>query len=230
VRQITTSGIILHRTNYAEADRIITLLTPDHGKLTLIAKGVRKVKSKLAGGIELFSVSSISFIKGRGEIGTLTSTRLITHYSNIAKNVDRTMLGYNLIKQIDKVTEDQPESEWFELLDQTFRALDDGEVELKVIQLWFSLQMLKLSGHAPNLQLDASGEELAVAEKYNFDHQKMAFIPFNNGMFKVNHIKFLRLIISGNKPILLQKVSEASELAEDCLPISRVMLESNLRV
>lgn len=59
---IVTSGIVLNRINFGEADRILTVITPDQGKLSLIAKGVRKEKSKLAGGIELFSVSNISFI------------------------------------------------------------------------------------------------------------------------------------------------------------------------
>ena len=62
----TTSAIILKRVDYGEADRILTLLTPDHGKLSLMAKGVRKIKSKLAGGIELFSISTITFAEGRG--------------------------------------------------------------------------------------------------------------------------------------------------------------------
>jgi DNA repair protein RecO (recombination protein O) len=46
-----TQGVVLTRINYAEADRILTVLTEDFGKVSLIAKGTRKEKSKLAGGI-----------------------------------------------------------------------------------------------------------------------------------------------------------------------------------
>jgi DNA repair protein RecO (recombination protein O) len=109
VNQILTRGIVLSRTDYGEADRILTLLTPDQGKIRLIAKGVRKIKSKLAGGIELFSVSDVTFIRGRGDIGTLVSARLDTHYGTIVKDIERVQLGYDLIKQINKSTEDQPE-------------------------------------------------------------------------------------------------------------------------
>jgi recombinational DNA repair protein (RecF pathway) len=56
---------------------------PDSGKLSLMAKGVRKVKSKLAGGIELFSTSEITYIPGRGSVGTLVSSRLMRHYGGI---------------------------------------------------------------------------------------------------------------------------------------------------
>jgi DNA repair protein RecO (recombination protein O) len=51
MRQFRTQAIILNRTDYGEADRIISFLTPDHGKVKAIAKAVRKSKSKLAGGI-----------------------------------------------------------------------------------------------------------------------------------------------------------------------------------
>ncbi|MCA9348456.1 DNA repair protein RecO, partial [Candidatus Saccharibacteria bacterium] len=65
-RFLTTRAIILRRINYGEADRILTMLTSDFGKIRLIAKGVRKQKSRMAGGLELFGVSEINFIKGRG--------------------------------------------------------------------------------------------------------------------------------------------------------------------
>ena len=110
MQQIVTRGIVLTRTNYGEADRIVTILTPDHGKQRLMAKGVRKLKSKLAAGLELFSVSDISYIPGRGEVHTLVSSRLRVHYGKIVENLDRTMLGYELLKRINRATEDAAEA------------------------------------------------------------------------------------------------------------------------
>ena len=94
MKQIVTRGIILSRTDFGEADRILTILTHEQGKIRGIAKGVRKVKSKLAGGIELFSISQISFIQGKSDIYTLTSTRLEKHFGNIVHDIDRTMYAY----------------------------------------------------------------------------------------------------------------------------------------
>ena len=116
MNQIVTTGIILTRVNYGEADRIITIITPDHGKLRLIAKGVRKSVSKLAGGIELFSISAITYIPGKRDIGTLISTRMVTHWGNIVKNIERTMLGYDFLKVINKVTEDECEEDYYHIL------------------------------------------------------------------------------------------------------------------
>ena len=230
MKQLTTSGIVLSRTNYGEADRILTILTPNYGKLRLMARGVRKIKSKLAGGIELFSVSSISFIRGRGEIGTLTSARLLKHYGHIAEDVERTMVGYAIIKKVNGVTEDEPDEEWFELLDQAFAALEDNTIDLNLIQLWFTLQLLRLNGHTPNLEVDTDGNNLRQGEDYSFDHQQMAFMVTRGGQFNSDHIKYLRLVAGGNKPKVLKKVTGSSKLVEKCLSISRLMLETNLHI
>lgn len=220
MKQLVTTGIILARTDYGEADRILTLITPDHGKLRLMAKGVRRVKSKLAGGIELFSVSHITFVKGRSEIGTLASTRLIKHYANIVKDLERTMAGYELIKQLNKVTEDEPEPEYFELLKDTFEALDDSQIPLQLIRFWFTAQLLRLGGHTPNLKTDERSRKLVADQLYDFDFDRMTFVsnPLN-GRFTANHIKFLRLAFAGNQPKVLAAVQGMGKMLQDCIPL-----------
>lgn len=227
--QLNTQGIILSRTDYGEADRILTLLTPDHGKLHLLAKGVRKVKSKLAGGIELFSVSHITFIKGRGEMGTLISTRLVRHYGNIVKDITRVQLGYELIKVLNKATEDEPEPEYFHLLQAAFEALDEAAINGALIQIWFSTQLLRQAGHTPNLQTDTAGQKLSATARYDFSFDDMAFIARPDGHFGADHIKFLRLLFSGNQPHVLQKIQNVSELMQATAPLVQTMLRSHIR-
>jgi DNA repair protein RecO (recombination protein O) len=229
VKQLQTTGIVLGRTNYGEADRIITLLTPDHGKLRVMARGVRKAKSKLAGGIELFSVSDITFIEGRGEIGTLISTRLKHHYGRIVKSLGRVQLGYDLIKILNKATEDQPEAEYFDLLEQSFAALDDAAISLPLIRTWFEAQLLKLAGHSPNLQTDVNGLKLDAAQTYNFDYDAMSFTPNPKGVFRADHIKFLRLLFSGNPPKTLNQIKNLDELLSITAPLVQTMLPLHIR-
>lgn len=230
MNQINTTGIILARTDFGEADRIITLLTPDYGKLRLIAKGVRRVKSKLAGGIELFSISNITFIKGRREIGTLVSTRLVTHYGHIVQDIDRVQAGYELIKLLNKITEDEPEEAYFMLLEGSFAALDDATIQLPLINAWFYAQLLRHGGFAPNLSTDATGKKLDVAAKYNFDFDSSAFAAAPDGRFNANHIKFLRLLFSPNLPKTLQKVQGSGQLVNELLPLEQAMLHQHLNV
>lgn len=223
MNQLTTTAIVLARTNYGEADRIITVLTPDYSKLRLMAKGVRKVKSKLAGGIELFSVSHITFIKGRGDIGTLVSARLDRHYGNIVRDITRVQLGYDLIKLLNKTIEDVAEKEYFELLEHAFQALDDSANSEELIRTWFMAQLLRLGGHMPNLQTDSFGEKLNPHASYEFDFDAMAFVQHDQGQLTADHIKFMRLIISGNPPRILRQVSGYQKLLDSCGPIILTM-------
>ena len=75
-------AIVLRRTNYGEADRIVQLLTP-LGRRAVMARGVRREKSKLAGGIELFAVCDVVIGKGKGELGVLTSARADQFFRHI---------------------------------------------------------------------------------------------------------------------------------------------------
>ncbi len=226
MRQQVTSAIILRRTDYGEADRILLLLTPGHGKLSLLAKGVRRVKSKLAGGIELFSVSEVTFIKGRGELGTLVSTRLIKHYGQIVADLSRTMLGYELIKQLHKATEDEPEPAYFTLLQEAFEALNDPAISLELTKSWFEAGLLRLAGHTPNLQTDTAGNKLdaTYAYQFNFDQVAFAVVAEGRGPFGASHIKFLRLLFEGHSVQTLAHIQGGTQLAQQCSPLVQTML------
>jgi len=225
--QFTTRGIVLARTDYNEADRIITFLTPNHGKVRAIAKAVRKSQSKLAGGIELFSVSDLTFVKGRGEIYTLISSRLQKHYGQIVKNLDRTNAGYELISQLSKATEDQLELAYFDLLKYAFEALNDESISLDLIRSWFAAQLLKLAGHSPNLRTDINQQKLIEQQKYEFNFDSMAFQTSQAGRdnFAAPDIKFLRLIFSDNQPKTLQKIAGIGQLANKSLPLLQSLIK-----
>ncbi len=212
MRKFNTQGIVLARTNYGEAARIITFLTPEHGKVKVMAKGVRKSKSKLAGGIELFSVSDIGVMVGKGEVDTLLSSRLVKHYGQIVKDLNRTNLAYQFIKNLDKATEDRLEAAYFELLEQAFQALDDASIDRDLIEAWFGAQLLRLAGHTPNLRTEKSGSKLIAGQKYDFDFEAMSFEPGKT--YNSDHIKYLRLLFSDNQPWALQKVQGSQTLTK----------------
>jgi len=230
MNQLVTTGIVLARTDFGEADRIVTVLTPDAGKLRLMAKGVRRVKSKLAGGVELFSVADITYIRGRGEIGTLVSARLRTHYGRIVQDIDRTMLGYDLIKLLNKVTEDEPEVEYYGLLNQAFASLDDFTIPLELIRLWFSAQLLRLSGHTPNLQTEPDGTKLVAEQTYDFSFDDMAFVHRPDAPFGAGAIKFLRLLFAETTPLGLGRITDNSELIAQLQPLVSTLASTSLRV
>lgn len=228
MKRLQTKGIILSRTDFGEADRIITVLTPDEGKLRLMAKGVRKPKSKLAGGIELFSVSDLTFIRGKGEIGTLISSRLDTHYGRIVQDMGRVQLGYELIKLLNKATEDEPEKEYFDILEHSLAALNEQKISEALIRDWSAAQLIGLAGHSPNLKTDTEGNKLEADKTYNFDVEAMTFMPHEKGRYTASHIKTLRLLFSIHTPQDISKVQDIDVLLEAVSPLVRSMLASNI--
>ncbi|MDL2363365.1 MAG: DNA repair protein RecO [Patescibacteria group bacterium] len=229
MNQLTSKGIVLTRTDYGEADRIITLLTPEAGKLRLMARGVRKQKSKLAGGIELFSVSDVTYIHGRGAIQTLISARLLTHFGNIVSSIERVQLGYELLKMLNKATEDQPEPEYFDLLQAGLHALDQTLIGTKLIQTWFEAQLLRLSGHSPNLHTDVVGNKLVADAKYSFDFESMSFASLPDGLYSAAHIKTLRLLFSHHQPEVLHQVQGIEATLQTIAPMVSAMRTTYIR-
>ena len=227
MKQQVTDAIVLRRVNYGEADRIVTLLTPSDGKLALVARGVRRPKSKLAGGIELLSISSVTYTCGRsGGLGTLVSARLEQHFGNIVKDLARVQLGYELLQTTDKITEDQPEPEYFTLLATGLAALNKPDVPVELIKVWFGAGLLRLAGLTPNLITDTEGQRLELERTYNFEYDSVCFTPGQD--FTADHIKVLRLLFSGTSPAVIGKVQGIDQLAAEVSPLV-TMLQSTLQ-
>ena len=215
MKQLVSKAIVLSRTNYGEADRILTVITLDVGKVRLLAKGVRKIKSKMAGGIELFSVTTIGYIQGRGDLATLVSSRLETHYGNIVKDMDRTMYAYEVLKRVNRLTEDRSDQEYFELIVGVLKLLNNSSVKLEIIRPWFEARLLMLGGTMPNLKTDVTGKPLLASMLYQFSFDDMAFVQQGGAPFKSKHIKLLRILFgSTNGRELVNVQSDAKDVLQ----------------
>jgi DNA repair protein RecO (recombination protein O) len=222
VKQQRSLGVILSRTDYGEADRIITFLTPAYGKVRVMAKAVRKPKSKLAGGIELFSISDISYIEGRGDLHTLVSTRLERHFGRIVKDIERTMLGYDMLKILSRVLEDEGGEDFYNLLVESLAILDNLESPKDLAEASFLLRLMRLLGHLPAFTHDSKGTPLTKDATFQFSFDDMAFFPLPEGPFTLNHIKLVRLL-SHNPPENLLSIAKLAEYLQDLITIIRTM-------
>lgn len=220
MQTIRTEAIILRRTNFGEADRILNLLTPEHGKVSAIAKGVRKARSKLAGGLELFATCDVTILRGRSDMGTISSARLVKFYGDILKDYERMQLGYEFIRLINRAAETVSESDFYYLLRDSLAYLDELSVDYRVVELWFRLHLASILGVGLNMATSADGARLAAEQRYDFDFGDMAFAPRTNGRFGADHIKLLRLT-SAKNPAILRQVRGLDEVLEDLLWLAR---------
>ena len=228
MNSIKTNAIVLSRIDYGEADRIITVLTPDQGKLSMIVKGARKLKSKLAGGIELFSINEVTFIKGRGEVNTLVSARMSKNFSNIIKDIERVQTGYDFLKKMNKNTEPDVSEEYFKVLEVALVSLNDENINLELTGLWFDAQLLSLAGHTPNLTHDLAGKKLEQDRVYIFDFDSMGFQKNENGKYSNKEIKLLRLLFAVNNPVLLKNIFDINKFIEPATQIIKYTANSYL--
>ena len=191
-KDLRTPGIVLRRTNYAEADRILNIITPV-GKITAIVKGVRRLKSKLAGGVEIFSLVDFNIHQGRSEMGVVTGAKMVQHYGEILKDFRRLELAGVILKKINQVAENSDSPEYFRLAEQCLAELNRG-ANLELVEGWFWLNLLRAMGEEVNLYRDVSGEKLAAEKTYNWDAMQMAFSEGEQGEYGANEIKMLRLM------------------------------------
>lgn len=219
MKSLRTRAIVLRRTNYGEADRIVQLLTPE-GRRSVMARGVRKEKSKLAGGIELFAVSDVVIAEGKGELGVLTSARLVKFYSHIIEDYERLQFGYFAIKHSARASETVDEPEWFEVLSEVFMALDAKGIPLALTQCWFYIRFASLLGHSLNLELDIDGNKLTAEGRYRYDDGEQGLRFVEGGEITAEHIKLLRLISSRSLKVLAQ-IGGAEAILPECLGVAQ---------
>ena len=214
-----TRAIVLRRTNYGEADRILKLLTP-LGQRSVIAKSVRREKSKLAVGIELFAISDVVVNYSKGDLGILTSARLVQFYRHILDDYDRLQFGYETINLVAKASENIDEPDWYGILSEVYMGLDVASIPLQLTQTWFYLHYAELTGYELNLERDVSGRPLASDKTYMYDTAEKGLRLAEQGDINAAHIKLLRVMAS--RPIAtVAQVGGIENILPDCWLIAR---------
>lgn len=219
MKLIKTNAIVLSRTNYGEADRILQLLTPE-GKISAIAKGVRRESSKLAGGIELFSICEVVITEGKGDLGIITSARLVKFFGHILEDYDRLQFSYLVIKLVNKACEAIDTSEWFDILKEVIMALDVKTIRIELIQTWFYLRYASMLGYEMGLFLDTNGEKIQIDKKYRYNQNDRGLELVENGDLSSDHIKLMRLIANKSIRVLVQ-IGGISDIISSCLFVAR---------
>ncbi len=224
-RDLRTEAIVLRRTDYGEADRILQLLTPE-GKRSVIAKGVRKEKSKLAGGIELFSVSEVVIHEGRTEMGILTGAKLLEYYDAFVKDIELIEMGGAMMRSVSARAEQVESPEFYKILKQSLQVMQKHAGEESrwkdVLRAWWGINLTRVSGEDVNLKFDTDGEKLLVDGRYYWDEEQSALAKAAAGRIGADHIKMMRLMASGPAELSM-KVTGADNLIDEVLYVARCM-------
>ncbi|MGH2456751.1 MAG: DNA repair protein RecO [Candidatus Limnocylindria bacterium] len=152
-RLYKTEGIVLRSMDLGEADRVLTVLTPRLGKLRVIAKGIRRTRSRLGGGLEPFSDVHLVLAVGR-TFDVVTQAALEDPHLGLRNDLHSTAAAWYLVELADRFCEGAADAHGaFLVLAQGLSALDaaPGEVSREVVARWFELALLDAMGFRPEL-------------------------------------------------------------------------------
>jgi DNA repair protein RecO (recombination protein O) len=153
-----TEAVVLRGFAFGEADRVLHLYTQASGRVGVVAKGVRRTKSRFGGRLEPFSHVELSIHRGRGELGTVTGASLVRSHDAVRTDSYRLQVGLVGLEAMLKLfTEEERNDRAFLALTRFLDALDVGESHpgrrpaLDPLVLSFQLKLLWLSGFLPHL-------------------------------------------------------------------------------
>jgi DNA repair protein RecO (recombination protein O) len=151
-----TEGVILRRVDYGEADRILTVLTRDHGKIGVIARGVRKSGSRMAAHTDLFARSRMQLAHGRGELEVLTQAETIGSAAPLS-NARRAACASVCAELADRVLEsNHPDEETYDLVVDALSDCTEEGRDPRAALVWLTRRMIDRLGYAPQLYECAS--------------------------------------------------------------------------
>lgn len=140
---LTVEALILKRSNFGEADRMITILTKHLGKISIIARGVRRITSRRAGNVELLNLVKLGLFKAKGY--TLTEAESIETFPRIKSNLAVSTAAFHVLELTNKLlAEDDPNSRAYDLIVVTLRKLENNPRQ--IILRAFEIKILSLLG------------------------------------------------------------------------------------
>jgi DNA repair protein RecO (recombination protein O) len=148
-RVYRTRALILRRSDFAEADRLLLLATPA-GKRRVVAKGIRKTTSRLAGHLELFTHTSMLLAVGRN-LDIITQSQIIDAFPTMRTELPRLSHAYYAAELYDRFSQEDDENQpLFDLLVTTFSALNQSANPDLILRA-FELRLLHIAGYRPHL-------------------------------------------------------------------------------
>jgi DNA repair protein RecO (recombination protein O) len=166
-RSTRVEAVVLRHTDWGEADRLLGLYTRELGKLRVVAKGVRKLRSRKAGHLEPFTRVSLMLAHGR-DLQIVTQAETIHAYTVLKE--DLLLLGYAsyVVELLDRFTYEEGENRaLYRLLTDTLTRLASQHEPFRVVR-YYEMRLLDLVGFRPQLFHCAKCEREILAEDQFF--------------------------------------------------------------
>jgi DNA repair protein RecO (recombination protein O) len=188
------TSLILKRQDFRDDDLLVTIYSRESGKLTLIARGAKKILSKLAGHLEPVSLSLLNAASGKS-IDQLTGASMVKSYSRIKADLAKTAAAVWFLKLIDELTlENHADERIFTLAERYLDFLEQKEEDYEVAKLAVGFKLLALLGLSP-------------AEKAELKFKKEIDFIVGNSIDKIYQDKEIKEKIKSLEKILKEEIA-----------------------
>jgi DNA repair protein RecO (recombination protein O) len=166
-RSIRVQGIILRHVDFGEADRILTIFTREAGKVSVIAKGVRKARSRKAGHVEPLTRTNLLLAKGR-DLYILTQAEAVEVFTALREDLVLLGYAYYIIELVDRSTAEEEENRLlYNLFGRTITRLNRGD-DPNLVTRYFETRLLDFVGFRPQLYACVQCESEILPEDQYF--------------------------------------------------------------
>jgi DNA repair protein RecO (recombination protein O) len=178
-RTFRTDAVILRRQDFGEADRLLLILTPEHGKFRAIAKGSRKPIARKTGHVELFALVDMLIARGR-ELHVISQAETKEPFLPLREDLVRAVYANHLVELLDRFTAEQDASRAeFDLLVSALGWLCT-DADPRLAARYYELRLLTLAGFAPSLHQCCIGQE-------DLEPHDQFFSPADGGVICTDH-------------------------------------------
>ena len=163
-RLYVTDAIVLTRFDYGEADRIMTLFTPTHGKLKAIAKGVRRTKSRIGGALEPLAELRVALARGR-TFDVVTQVQVTHAWLRLRDSLESAATAWYLAELADRSLEERHEAEGlYTLLRHAYELLDAG-MDPGRLARWYEMHLADELGIRPEVDRCVECDRMLEADE-----------------------------------------------------------------
>lgn len=149
--QERTEAVVLKAIDFSETSAIVTLFSPDRGRLTCMAKGAKRSKSQLAGLLDTLNrLEVVYFWKDSRSVQQMTDGSLLERYTGIKKDLDKSLYAAFLVELVSRMVHDnEPSEDLFDTYVDGLTGLEDWTGDVCVYTAWLAIRLLTVAGFSP---------------------------------------------------------------------------------
>ena len=148
---LSTNALVIRRSDYSEYDRMVTLFSPDHGRIDAIARGCRKPKSPLLNACEPFT-SGVFQLYQKGERFSIEQCQISESFYELRTDYDRLQHGVYWLKLLDaSVMPDVPMQDLFLITLRALAHLNYSDLPAELLTMAFEMHLMAQLGYAPRV-------------------------------------------------------------------------------